>query len=252
MKKIETIESNFRVIPANPYYVLVEDYVSEVLDIDTLIKDINNIISYCEHEEVKLCLFNIKKENPNYKFINEILLGLNFTIKKGEYIIVKGPVDKVTDPVTKLSFLCVKDAGKEVFLDTWSKCIIGTKEEKSRFTMEEQFEAMVEEIGNQYLETFHIVYEEDYPIGIVTPMIEANTDNKEGRIFYTGLIPSARGKKYGSIIFQKTLFLLKNLGAEYVIDGTEGDNKALLRIFDRHHLEIIGHDITFFKEFIYE
>lgn len=251
MKDVEINESNFRVIPAKPYYLLVEDYVTESLGISTLNEDINNIINYCTSEKIKMCMFNIKMENPNFEVIKEILQNLNFTIKKGEYITVKGPVDNVTDPVTKLSFLCVKDAGKEVFLDTWSKCVIGTKEEKSRLTMEEQFEAMVEEIGDQYLKNFHIVYDDGNPIGMITPLIEPNTDNKEGRIFYTGLIPSARGKKYGSIIFQKTLYLLKKLGAEYVIDGTE-DNKALLRIFDQNHLKIIGHDVTFFKDYIYE
>ncbi|MGY3716063.1 GNAT family N-acetyltransferase [Sutcliffiella cohnii] len=182
--------------------------------------------------------------------LKKILLDIDFKEKDGSYIGAKRSLDdyNIINVKNDLIIKPVKETGVDEFQKIWFESVKGTKEETTLEGIQKRFKAMESEIGDQYLENFHIVFLERKAIGIMTPMIEPDSDY-EGRFFYTGLVPEARGKGLGKDVFRLSLNHLKKIGCKEVVDYTESTNEPLLRIYKSFGLEIFDEEISFYRKF---
>lgn len=125
------------------------------------------------------------------------------------------------------------EVGESVFKETWHRSMEGSLNAPQSLSIDEQMESVKKELGPSYISTCLTAYENEQPIGVVMPHIEPGT-MEEGRIFYFGLIPEARGKGKSTALYRQGLALLKGeFGASYSVGATSIHNKPMLRVFEK-------------------
>jgi len=51
---------------------------------------------------------------------------------------------------------------------------------------------------------------------------------EEGRMFYSGIVPSMRGKGFGTKMHMATLPIMKKMGATYYVGSTDERNEHMV------------------------
>jgi RimJ/RimL family protein N-acetyltransferase len=139
----------------------------------------------------------------------------------------------------------LEEVGKCVFKDTWRQSMEGSLNAPQSMSMDEQMKSVEIELGPSYINTCLTAYEDGQPKGVVMPHIEPGTI-EEGRIFYFGLIPEARGKGKSTALYSQGLALLKDdFGASYSIGATSIHNKPMLRVFEKCGFDFIDKVTTY-------
>jgi ribosomal protein S18 acetylase RimI-like enzyme len=69
----------------------------------------------------------------------------------------------------------------------------------------------------------------DKPVGMILP----GKAGDEGVIQFMGVLPSHRGRGYGSILHCKALLLLKACGLKQYVGSTDSNNLPMVRIFEK-------------------
>ncbi|SFK41246.1 Acetyltransferase (GNAT) domain-containing protein [Halobacillus dabanensis] len=201
-------------------------------------------LSDCELME----LSNQFVRDPNFKEVKNLTLLVPAKFGKGARNYIKNRGFKPHDEV----YFVQKDLQKgwkecghlfqlrplgevheAVFKEIWHQSMEGSLNAPQSLNMDEQMESVKKEIGPSYISTCLTVYEKGQPIGVVMPHIEPGT-TEEGRIFYFGLIPEARGKGKSTAVYSQGLALLKDkFGASYSVGATSIHNKPMLRVFEK-------------------
>jgi ribosomal protein S18 acetylase RimI-like enzyme len=89
------------------------------------------------------------------------------------------------------------------------------------------------ELGPGWREYCHYFTTRGETVGISIPHIEPGTDS-EGRMFYFGVMPNARGRGTGTKLHQHSLRLLRQLRASYYIGSTDVSNRDMIRVFEKN------------------
>ncbi|MBA2175074.1 GNAT family N-acetyltransferase [Halobacillus locisalis] len=130
------------------------------------------------------------------------------------------------------SIRSLRDGSAHEFKQVWERCMQGSLNAVSYLNMDKQMRSVEKELGPTYVDTCNIAYEGDQAIGVIMPHIEPGT-KQEGRIFYFGLVPEARGQKKSLPLYQQGLVLLKDhFGATYSVGATSVHNKPMQRVFE--------------------
>lgn len=120
-----------------------------------------------------------------------------------------------------------------IFKETWRRSMKGSLNAPQSLNMDEQMKTVEKELGPTYTDTCLIAYEGAEPIGVIMPHIEPGTVD-EGRIFYFGLVPEARGRKKSVQLYNQGLAVLKTrFHASYSVGATSVHNTPMLRVFER-------------------
>jgi ribosomal protein S18 acetylase RimI-like enzyme len=79
-------------------------------------------------------------------------------------------------------------------------------------------------------QTWVIAYLDEEPIGVV---FAQRYDDKpeEGSLFFIGVIPEFRGKRFGKILHAKGLEMLSDIGVKEYVGSTDIQNEAMIRTF---------------------
>ena len=110
----------------------------------------------------------------------------------------------------------------------------------SNLSSEEFFNQDKKELGDLWDENLmHLVSWKDEIIGVLNlrTMPHPKTRAKEGSINYLGLLPNQRQKGYGEILHLTGLHKLKALGCKSYYGGTDSQNQAMLKIFEKNNCE---------------
>ncbi|UOR11043.1 GNAT family N-acetyltransferase [Halobacillus amylolyticus] len=128
-------------------------------------------------------------------------------------------------------FVTMKPGMEDTFKDIWSQAITGSLNAQSNLTMDDRLKSVEKELGPNFRRTCLIAYEGEQPIGVVMPHIEPGTI-AEGRLFYFGLIPEARGKGKSKTLHRQALTILRQeFEATYYIGSTSYQNTPMLKVF---------------------
>ncbi|MGP4076234.1 GNAT family N-acetyltransferase [Halobacillus sp. K22] len=140
----------------------------------------------------------------------------------------------------------LRDVSVEHFKEVWKRSMEGSLNASAYLSMDEQIESVRKELGSSYIDTCNVAYEDGKAIGVVMPHIEPGTED-EGRMFYFGLVPEARGQGKSSILYSQGLHMLKKkFGASYSVGATSVHNYPMLSVFKRNGCEVVG-KIKLFK-----
>ena len=148
---------------------------------------------------------------------------------------------------SSITYEQVGESKIDSFLSMWELCSKGSLNSPSNLSTRVQYEAMKQEIGEQYNTSCYSVYWDDKPLGVVIPIIEPGT-YEEGRLFYMGILPERRGNGLGTLLHQLGLALLREKGATYYIGSTGIENKPMQQIFRNNNCKPIFQAVTYVKE----
>ncbi|MCG3087284.1 GNAT family N-acetyltransferase [Sporosarcina cyprini] len=119
------------------------------------------------------------------------------------------------------------------FADLYERCRSGSANKNNLFTIAQVMESLENELGHEWRSHCFMFRQEGRLIGLSIPIIEEGTKD-EGRLFYFGTVPEARGKGYGTAMHRISLELLKRIGAAYYVGSTDEANENMIRIFKRN------------------
>lgn len=157
-----------------------------------------------------------------------------------ENVFVHCDLNEVTPSESSFLFKSLHEVSEERFKQVWEKSMAGSLNATSSLKMDDQMESVKKELGLTYKESCQIAYQDDAEIGVVMPHIEPGTKH-EGRIFYFGLVPEARGKRLSVPLYKQGLSMLKDhFGAIYSVGATSVNNTPMLRVFKQNHCTVTG------------
>ncbi|GKV55354.1 N-acetyltransferase [Sporosarcina sp. NCCP-2222] len=119
------------------------------------------------------------------------------------------------------------------FADLYERCRSGSANKNNLFTIAQVMESLENELGPEWRSHCFMFRRESKLIGLSIPIIEEGTKD-EGRLFYFGTVPEARGKGYGTTMHRISLELLKRIGASYYVGSTDEANENMIHIFKRN------------------
>lgn len=220
-------EVDVKLLDGRPYYLAVENVekLETNEDLDLFIRRLEELAL---KEKVQHVTITIDSSSAHFQKLKKKL----YVIKSRsiEYSRVL-PLEKFPDNYDRtITFLSAEEVGITRFLEVWKNAMSHSLNAPSFYTIEEQYEAMKQEVGAQYKTSCYIVFKNKIPLGVVMPIIEPGT-KEEGRLFYFGLLPDKRGKGLGTIVHRIGLHLLKQKGASYYIGSTGTNNKPMQQIF---------------------
>ncbi|MCA1012748.1 GNAT family N-acetyltransferase [Halobacillus halophilus] len=155
-----------------------------------------------------------------------------------ERIFVRFDLSRMGDEAAVFTMKSLREVSVAHFKDVWQRSMEGSLNAAPYLSMDEQIESVKKELGSSYIDTCNVAYENKKAIGVVMPHIEPGTEN-EGRMFYFGLVPEARGQGKGSVLYRQGLDMLKKeFGALYSVGATSVNNHPMLSILQRNGCEV--------------
>ncbi|SDL94344.1 GNAT family N-acetyltransferase [Sediminibacillus halophilus] len=131
------------------------------------------------------------------------------------------------------------------FLKIWKRVISGSLNATSNLSMEKQMESVKSELGNRYKDSCLVAFEEKKPIGVLMPHIEPGTE-KEGRLFYFGLVPDERNKRKSRLLHLHALARLKqDFQAAVYVGSTSVNNIPMRKVFERNGCKWIDKKLVY-------
>lgn len=113
-------------------------------------------------------------------------------------------------------------------------------------SIEEQLHDVRTLLGESWRLNCRIVYQGEMPVAMTIPHLEPGRD-KEGRIYYIGILPSAQGKGLGQIVHATSLRMLKDMGAAVYEGSTHDDNVPMQRVFTKNGCTFLGKIAAYYK-----
>ncbi|WP_158234666.1 GNAT family N-acetyltransferase [Lentibacillus sediminis] len=112
-------------------------------------------------------------------------------------------------------------------------CRTGSANKNEQQKVDEVMDSLERELGPNWREHCYYFQKDEVMLGIGIPHIEMGTQD-EGRLFYFGVAPEARGRGVGSALHKITLKLLKKMGASYYVGSTDTHNTGMIKIFQKN------------------
>ncbi|GGC95397.1 hypothetical protein GCM10007216_27690 [Thalassobacillus devorans] len=156
-----------------------------------------------------------------------------------ENVMVKKLLTQETAEAAYFDTASLHDIPEEAFKPIWKKAMSGSLNAPSSLDMDGHMQSVKGELGEDYRKSCLVAYENGEPIGVVMPHIEPGTAD-EGRLFYFGLVPEARGKRKSKQLHLQALDILKSqFGASYYIGSTSRNNVPMLKTFEANSCTVV-------------
>jgi len=222
--QIENVIITLNKIEGNLYNIQFENFE----DINCVIykEVINKFNEKVVENDIEIMSFDVNSYEERNKFLNKSILKISST----KVLFSKELKTKISLNLSKYNFLsCDKISTTELY-SLFKEVSIGDIEVKNNH--KKYLDEMIEMAGASFnLSNWKVVYHLNNKIGLLFPQLYPD-ENKEGSMFYIGLLPKYRRQKHGSIIHAHGLNLLLEQGANLYIGSTNETNKAMLKIFN--------------------
>lgn len=245
MEQIKQIESlfgpEFHVLAGLPISVIIEQ--KEPGKLIEWENKITKLIELSRQLEVERTGVVIHRGNPE---AGELLIDKGFEHFSSKVDVYKG-LNSHEDPEEKADWRSLEspDLTEEEFKMYWEQAMSFSANQPSTLTMDQQLESVEAELGEGWRSTCRVFFEGGTAIGVAIPHIEPGRPG-EGRLFYFGILPSARGRGLGSFLHKQALSMLKELGAEYYVGSTHMANAAMQRVFERNGCEVRAYTESYY------
>ncbi|SDZ99040.1 GrpB domain, predicted nucleotidyltransferase, UPF0157 family [Thalassobacillus cyri] len=165
-----------------------------------------------------------------------------------ENVMVKKALNHDTQTAVYFDTASLHEIAEEEFKLIWEKAMIQSLNASSSLDMDGHMQSVKGELGEDYRSSCLIAYENDLPIGVVMPHIEPGTTD-EGRLFYFGLVPEARGKGKSKRLHHQALGILKDdFDAVYYIGSTSSNNVPMLKTFEANGCTVVERNRVYKRE----
>ncbi|ETI70834.1 GNAT family N-acetyltransferase [Neobacillus vireti] len=251
MSKILLIESlvcnTFKILNGFPAYITIEqkekptDLISE--------QELSMLINLCSYWGLKRIGVSLDKTSEDFNYLSDLFQRNGFEHFSSRVEVYKDltNLDKGETPFTYAA-LADQSFSESEFKHLWERCMSGSDNKPSTLTMDQHIMSVKSELGEDWGKSCHVYYLQNNPIGISIPHIEPGTMD-EGRLFYFGLLPEARGKGLSTSLHLHSLWALKEMGATYYIGSTHIANKKMERVFEKNGCVTRTQTETFYKYF---
>lgn len=176
------------------------------------------------------------------KFNNEVnshLIHAGFEMHDENITVHKHLFDELEPIISPFTLKNITEIPTDFFKKMWQESMKGSLNAPSLLSMDEQMRSVEKELGPSFKESCIVAYEESQPIGVVMPHIEPGTSD-EGRLFFFGLIPEARGQGKSKVLHKQALGLLRqHFKAAYYIGSTGHKNVPMLKTFESNGCKIL-------------
>ncbi|RWZ58804.1 GNAT family N-acetyltransferase [Halobacillus fulvus] len=183
-----------------------------------------------EQEERQIKSLSILLSPTQSERVVKILENYHFTLHD-ERVIFRNDLQEGCEGAGEYLLSSLLDISESEFMAVWQQSMTGSSNASSSLNMKEQMASVKKELGPGYEKTCLVAYERGEAIGVVMPHIEPGT-KEEGRIFYFGLVPEARGSGKSVPLYKQGLKLLKEqFHATYSIGATSVNNQPMIQVF---------------------
>ncbi|WP_053220252.1 GNAT family N-acetyltransferase [Virgibacillus senegalensis] len=151
-----------------------------------------------------------------------------------EVIMYYRSLDDLPDIPSAFAIKSLHKMKKEEFQIIWKQAMHGSLNASSNFSTDKHMNSVRAELGCSYQDSCLVAFEGKEPIGVLMPHIEPGTE-KEGRLFYFGLLPAHRNKGKSRKVHMQALAILKHeFHAEEYIGSTSVNNIPMRKILKRN------------------
>lgn len=190
---------------------------------------ISEFSDYCKKNEISLLTFQNTIEN-------KYLADFGFQIYRTKTLFQK-KLDQVESFDKKLTYKSIKEVSEIVFKNTFVKAV-KDYEEKDGYSNEDYFDYLKELAEDKYNEeNWKLVFKNDEPIGVILPQIFPDNE-KEGTLYFIGLVEEHRNNGYGKEMHLVGLNNLYEKGATDYIGSTLNSNEAMTKVFQKNNCEV--------------
>jgi ribosomal protein S18 acetylase RimI-like enzyme len=190
---------------------------------------ISEFTDYCKKNEISLLTSENNIEN-NY------LADFGFQIYRTKTLFQK-KLNKIEEFDKKLCYKSISEVTEVVFKTIFIKAVTDF-EEKDGYSNEDYFDYLKELAEDKYNEeNWKLVLKNDEPIGVILPQIFPDNE-KEGTLYFLGLLEDQRNKGYGKEMHLEGLNILFENGATEYIGSTLNSNQAMTKLFHKNKCEI--------------
>ncbi|WHY87292.1 GNAT family N-acetyltransferase [Neobacillus novalis] len=222
----------FKILNGFPSYITFEQKEKPTGLISE--QDLTNLLDLCSKWGLERIGVSLERTAAEFDYLSELFLRNGFEHFSSRIEVYKDltNLDKGETPFTYAA-LADQSYSESEFKSLWESCMSGSDNKPSSLTMDQHLMSVKSELGEDWEESCHVYYLQNNPIGISIPHLEPGTMD-EGRLFYFGLIPEARGQGFSTALHLQSLLTLKEMGATYYIGSTEIANKKMKRVFEKN------------------
>lgn len=238
MNQFVNIERDFKVLVGEPHYITIEENNTVSFTKEQVTEIVQYWIETATDKGVFYLHFIVSSKSPNYIHYEEVFQRLQFHHQKSCVMVLKDLSD-VTDVEVPFTLKTIDEVGEDAFKTIWLESMQDSLNTKETLSIDQLLYAFQTEIGGRWNEHCLVAFQGEDPVGVILPHIEPGTV-EEGRLFYLGIVPSMRGKRYGTMLHEKALYILKEIGASYYIGNTDEVNDAMKRVFFNNNCIQLG------------
>ncbi|WP_409273583.1 GNAT family N-acetyltransferase [Neobacillus sp. SCS-31] len=248
MNRIRNLfESEFTILEGLPIsFVLEQKESGTVLDWAEKISVLLDSSSKLGVERIGVTLL---RGNPGAEILGNLLLVKGFEHFSSKVDVYKD-LKSNKDPVEKVMWrsLDCPELTESEFKEYWEQAMRFSANQASTLSMDQHLASVRAELGAEWRGACRVFYIEGKAVGVGIPHIEPGMPG-EGRLFYFGILPEARGRGLGSFLHKQALSMLKDIGADYYVGSTHMANVAMQRVFERNGCSVRSYAESYYYYF---
>jgi RimJ/RimL family protein N-acetyltransferase len=242
------VNGTFKILNGMPYYLTIEEKEEINYNHDKWQSKLRSLLLFAEKLNLNRLGVQINNSTVHYLPFTNMLLELGFEKFASRVEVFRSLEDIEIRKSNEWRSIADGTISEDEFKQLWEQCMSGSDNAASTLTIEDHFQSVKSELGEEWRKSCLVIYEGNKPIGITIPHIEPGT-KREGRLFYFGILPEERGKGKSTRYHYQSLGALKQMGATYYIGGTHEANKRMQKVFQRNGCSIQGRTESYYKYF---
>ncbi|MFP7476796.1 GNAT family N-acetyltransferase [Terribacillus saccharophilus] len=214
-------------------------------------KDLQKLLQHAEsvmgksssvHARVTVCT-----DDEIYDTIHSLLSDYSYDLFARKYLYRKQLAEEQPLPSKyRWEAIGMGKTDEKRFLEIWKSSMEQSANRASTRLIENQLNDVKDLLGEKWQDSCRIIYQEKLPVAMTIPHLEPGR-NGEGRIYYVGIVPAARGRGLGQVVHAASLMMLKEMGAIIYEGSTHAENLPMQRVFDKNGCQVIREIATYYK-----
>lgn len=251
MDKVTRLHSlfgrEFKILQGLPISIVLEQ--KEPGTIRDWEEKISALLGISGELEVERTGVTLHKGKPDAEMLGNLLQEKGFEHFSSKVDVYKD-LKTHKDPVEKIMWRSLECPGltESEFMDYWEQAMRFSANQASTLSMSQQLASVRAELGAEWKSACRVFYIEGKAVGVSIPHIEPGMPG-EGRLFYFGILPEARGRGLGPLLHENALSMLKDIGANYYVGSTHMANVAMQRVFERNGCSVRSYTESYYYYF---
>jgi RimJ/RimL family protein N-acetyltransferase len=178
--------------------------------------------------------------------VNDALARAGCVLIKTKCFVERSLVGYVSRQPALFAYRTLETVGEDEFIAIMARAAVGDPfEDVTQSNPREDFNELVAYAGKAFDPVrWRVAYLDDEPVGVVLPQPYPKSP-LEGTLFYVAVLPSFRGRGYGTGLHAAGLAFLAEQGLTRYVGSTDVRNTAMMRAFERNGCKVTGTQFFF-------